>query len=98
MNMSPVVNVSFPYRFPIEANKYTNNFITKLSKDNIKDNILINNNMKLEYDPYNLPQYTANNLMFRIKLQNYDGSNYIDKFKDVPTFSKVMLIATKDVI
>lgn len=98
MNLSPVVNINFPYRFPLENNKYSETFITKLDINNIKADILTANTMVPEYNEYNKPRYIGNNLQYRIVLMNKNGEPHIRKISEVPTFSKLMLIATKDVL
>ena len=98
MNLSPVVNVNFPYRFPLEKNTYSETFEITLDSNNIKENILQNNDMVPEYNEYNKPRYIGNNLQFRIILSNGSGDIHIKENANVPTFSKVMLIGTRDVL
>lgn len=98
MNLSPVVNVNFPYRFPLEKNQYSETFKVTLDTNNVKSDILQNNSMTPEYNEYNKPRYVGNNIQFRVVFSSSTGATHIKEIKDVPTFSKVMLVTTRDVM
>lgn len=98
MNISPMAISNYPYCFPLSKYQYVDEFTITLNADNIKQNILTTSTSTPTFDIYNKPRYEATNFKYRITLKEAGGTNSVKRLDDLPKFSKLMFITTKDVI